>query len=59
MDKIISGIKNFISGISYDVSAITEADNSGGLLFTAVVRWVFIVLAVFILVKSIWSLLKS
>ncbi|MDO4396507.1 MAG: FtsW/RodA/SpoVE family cell cycle protein [Clostridia bacterium] len=57
--NIFTSIKQFIAGITYDVAAINEADNTGGLLFTAVARWVFIALALFILVKSIWSLLRS
>ena len=56
---IITEIKKIISGITYNIEAINEADNSGGLLFTAVARWVLIALALFILVKSIWSLLRS
>ena len=59
MDSIITEIKKIISGITYNIEAINEADNSGGLLFTAVARWVLIALALFILVKSIWSLLRS
>lgn len=59
IERIFSSIGDFLSGIFGSISDLFSSDYSGGLIYTAVARWVFIVLAVFILLKSILSLLKS
>ncbi len=56
---IFSGIADFFSGLFEGITGVFGAENSAGLIYTAVARWVFIFLAVFILLKSILSLLKS
>jgi cell division protein FtsW len=56
---ILEGIGKFFGNIAEGVTAVFTATNSVALIYTAVVRWVFIFLAVFILSKAILSLLKS
>ena len=52
---IFSGIADFFSGLFEGITGVFGAENSAGLIYTAVARWVFIFLAVFILLKSILS----
>ncbi len=59
LQGIWESIQGFFQDISSGISAVGEMENSGGLLYTAVARWIFIILALFILVKSIASLLLS
>lgn len=59
VERIFSSIGDFLSGIFGAVSDVFGSEHSGALIYTAVARWVFILLAVFILLKSILSLLKS
>lgn len=56
---IFEAVARFFSGLLDDITGVFSAADSFGLIYTAVVRWVFIALAVFILVKSILSLLKT
>ena len=59
LQGIWESIQGFFNEISDGISAVSEMENSGGLLYTAAARWIFIILALFILVKSIASLLLS
>lgn len=59
LQGIWESIKGFFTDISSEISAVGEMEDGGGLLYTAVARWIFIILALFILVKSIASLLLS
>lgn len=54
--EILSGIGNFLISIPESVLGATD---DMGLIYTAFARWIFIGLALFILLKSILSLLKS
>lgn len=62
----MGSIKEFFSGIQLHVPAfleswseMAESGQAAGGLFTGLARWIFIILALFIIVKSIWSLLRS
>lgn len=57
--NVIDAIGGFFSGIVESISAVFSATNNSELIYTAFARWIFIVLAIFVLVKSILSLLKS
>ncbi len=59
LQRIWESIQVLFNDISEGISAVEAMENSGGLLYTAVARWIFIFLALFILVKSIASLLLS
>ena len=59
LQGIWESIQGFFQDIGDGISAVTEMENGGGLLYTAAARWIFIILALFILVKSIASLLLS
>ncbi len=56
---ILEGIGKFFGNIVEGATAVFTATDSVELIYTAIVRWVFIFLAVFILSKAILSLLKS
>lgn len=66
MDNVLEIIKSLFSsmgklfgGVLDGITGVFSATDSTGLIYTAIARWVFIFLAVFILAKSILSLLKS
>lgn len=59
IQKLLSGIGNFFTGLLDAIVGVFSATDSTELIYTAIARWVFIFLAAFILVKSILSLLKS
>lgn len=63
ISNIIQGIfhsaGDFFSGILDTATGLFSSGYGFEMVYTAVARWVFIVLAVFILLKSIISLLKS
>lgn len=66
MDSIINAIQNifhdigrFLGGLFSNAEDVAKIAGEDGLLYTAVARWIFIFLAVFILLKSILSLLRS
>lgn len=59
IERIFSSIGDFFTGIFRGAGDVIGMENSGALLYTAAARWVFIFLAVFILLKSILSLLRS
>ena len=56
---ILEGIGKFFENIMESATTVFTATDSVALIYTAIVRWVFIFLALFILLKSILSLLKS
>ncbi|WP_303857950.1 FtsW/RodA/SpoVE family cell cycle protein [Aminicella lysinilytica] len=56
---ILEGIGKFFGNIMESATTVFTATDSVALIYTAIVRWVFIFLALFILLKSILSLLKS
>lgn len=57
--SIIDGTGETVSTIFDGLADILSAGYDPGMLYTAAARWVFIVLAAFILLKSIFSLLNS
>ena len=57
--SIIDGTGETVSTIFDGLTDILSAGYDPGMLYTAAARWVFIVLAAFILLKSIFSLLNS
>jgi cell division protein FtsW (lipid II flippase) len=59
INGIIEGIGNFFSVIPESVGNVFEATSDAGHIYTAFARWIFIFLALFILLKMIMSLLKS
>lgn len=59
LHNFFSSVMSFFSGLTAGITGIFSAEDSAGLLYTAAVRWMFIFLAVFILLKSILSLLRS
>jgi len=59
ISSITGGITGFFSGISGGIKGVFSATDSTELIYTAFARWVFIALAIFIVVKSIMSLLKG
>ncbi len=59
MENVISAIKAFFSSIPEWITELANLPAGSGLAYTAVVRWVFILLALFILIKTIASLLGS
>lgn len=59
LQEILQSIGDFFSGLLGGITDTFSATDSMGLIYTAVARWVFIFLAVFILLKSILSLLRS
>lgn len=62
MDKIqeiLAGAKDFFVDTWDVLSTLASSPDGGGLVYTAVARWIFIALALFIVIKSIVSLLKS
>lgn len=59
LQGILEGIGKFFGSIVENATAVFTATNSFELIYTAIVRWVFIFLALFILLKAILSLLKS
>lgn len=56
---IFHSIGEFFSGVMSGIGGLFSGDYGLPDLYTAVARWVFIFLAVFILLKSFLSLLKS
>ena len=52
-------LKAFFSELTISVSSIFHGDLNIGVYYTAIVRWVFIALAIYILVKAIKSLLQT
>ena len=59
LQGIFSGIGDFLSGFLKSIDAVFSSGYGFELIYTAVARWIFIVLAVFILLRAILSLLKS
>ena len=59
LTKFIEAIKGFFSALAAGISGLSELPEGTRLLYTAVARWVFILLALFVLLRSIISLLKS
>ena len=55
----LEGIGKFFSGIYESITLVFSATNNTELIYTAIARWVFIALAVFVLLKAILSLLKT
>jgi hypothetical protein len=56
---ILQGIANFFAMIPAGIASVFEATSDFGRIYTAFARWIFIFLALFILLKMILSLLKS
>ena len=56
---ILEGIGKFLGNLVDGVNTVFTATDSAALIYTAIARWVLIFLAVFILLKSILSLLKT
>lgn len=56
---ILQGIGKFFANLFDGVNTVFTATDSAALIYTAIARWVLIFLALFILLKSILSLLKS
>ncbi|MGN0659600.1 MAG: FtsW/RodA/SpoVE family cell cycle protein [Emergencia sp.] len=59
IQTILDGLKTFFGGLTENVGGFFDSSAGAELVYTAVARWVFIFLAVFILLKSILSLLRS
>ena len=59
IQNILSKIGEFFIGIFNLFKELFTLSDGYGLLYTAIARWVFIILSLFILVKSIVSLLRS
>lgn len=59
LQDILHGIGSFLGGLFGEAGDLARITDDSGLLYTAVARWVFIFLAIFILLKSILSLLRS
>ncbi|MEF9922586.1 MAG: FtsW/RodA/SpoVE family cell cycle protein [Anaerovoracaceae bacterium] len=55
MDSIINTIKEFFG----NVGDVVHSDENIGIIYTAFARWIFIFLAIYILVKAIRSLLQT
>ena len=56
---IFAGLVDFLASIPASVIDTFKSANGFGDIYTAFARWIFILLALFILLKSIMSLLKS
>ena len=56
---ILKGIGSFFAGIPKAITDVFTLTDSVGQIYTAFARWIFILLALFILLTSIRSLLKS
>ena len=56
---IFEAIGDFFKGIGSDLSAVYHSGNGLELTFTAIARWVLLLLAVFILLRSIITLIRS
>ena len=59
IQNILSKIGEFFVGLFDLAKELFTLSDGYGLLYTAIARWVFIILSLFILVKSIVSLLRS
>ena len=59
LQGILEAIGDFFKGLLGGITDIFSATDSTELIYTAIARWVFIFLAVFVLLKSILSLLRS
>lgn len=59
LQGILQAIGDFFSGLLGGITDIFSVTDSMDLIYTAIARWVFIFLAVFVLLKSILSLLRS
>ena len=59
LQGIFSGIGDFLSGLFKSITAVFSSGYGFELIYTAAARWIFIILAVFILLRAILSLLKS
>ena len=59
IQNILSKIGEFFIGIFDLFKELFTLSDGYGLLYTAIARWVFIILSLFILIKSIVSLLRS
>lgn len=57
--NILQGMSDFFSQIILDTKYLFTLDNIEGIVYTAIARWVFIFLAIYILVRSIMTLLAS
>ncbi|MBR2559264.1 MAG: FtsW/RodA/SpoVE family cell cycle protein [Firmicutes bacterium] len=59
LSKIFEAIKGFFSALVSGVSGLSELPEGTRLMYTAVARWVFIFLALFVLLRAIGSLLRT
>ncbi|MDD6154479.1 MAG: FtsW/RodA/SpoVE family cell cycle protein [Eubacteriales bacterium] len=59
INNIINGTGSFFGGMFEGLSSAAGSGDAGQVLYTMIARWVFIGLAAFILLRAIFSLLKS
>ena len=59
LQSILQGIGDFFGNLLGGITDIFSVTDSAALIYTAIARWVFIFLAIFVLLKSILSLLRS
>lgn len=57
--EIMEGIKSSINNITGGISEFVANNQGMGVLFTAIVRWVFVLLALFVVIRAIKSLLTT
>lgn len=59
ISNFLTGLGNIVKIIPDGISAVLDAADNADQVYTAFARWIFIFLALFILLKAILSLLKS
>lgn len=59
MEVFFQVISDFFKNIVTNIENLLALENGGEILYTAIARWVFIFLAIFILIRLILSLLSS
>lgn len=59
MEGFFQVISDFFKNIVTNIENLLALENGGEILYTAIARWVFIFLAIFILIRLILSLLSS
>ncbi|MGF6375727.1 cell division protein FtsW [Clostridiales Family XIII bacterium PM5-7] len=59
ISKVFSSIGDFFKDLLDGITGVFSATDSTALIYTAIARWVFVFLAVFVLVKAIMSLIKT
>ena len=50
---MFEAVLDYFKGLFIDLSEAAASENGTALIFTAVARWIFVILAVFILLRAI------